>query len=174
MVVGFYRPVDYVVVGRHINEAGKLVEGTVHFEDDSVPLVSLTRDQLLKDAVVSWAGPLAEIFDQQHRRNRELENQKQYWLEGGAQGDAESVHASCITAAASDHGVTLKHGDYIPLAVRQAAEKLRHQTFEQAAKLVEEHWHYIRKLAIALQQRRSMTGEEIWELVTTPEQAEAA
>jgi hypothetical protein len=173
MVLDFWRPVERVIVGRHTHADGSVVDGAVRFGNDNVPLASLPRDQLLKDAVLTYAGPLAEIFDQQHRKNRELENQKQYWQEGGAHGDTESAHATCIAAAARDHGVTLKCGDYIPLAVRQSADKLCEETFEQAGKLIEEHWHHIRKLAIALQERRRMTGEQIWDLLTAPEAPEA-
>lgn len=173
MVLDF-TPVEYVVVGRHTNEDGALIEGVVHFEGGDFDLGKFTRNQLYKNAVGSWAGPLAELHDQRHRINRELENREEYLHEGGAKDDRESAEDSCITAAARDLGVTLEDGDYIPREVREAADKLAEQTFLAAQKLVEDHWHYIRKLAIMLQQRGKVTGEQIWDLLTTPDHQEAA
>ena len=172
LVLGYHRPVKLVRVGEHIAADGTWVTGNVAYEGEAPLLCVLPREQIVIDALINYAGPLAEFRDQAHRKNSELDDFDAYWNTSASQ-DKETIVNDCLFICARDQGLNPKVGDYASLAVRQAADKLIDELFERAEALVEEHWLKIRKLAIALQKRGTMTGAEIWELLTAPE-AEAA
>ncbi len=171
IVLGYSRPIEFVRVGKHVFNQ-QVVAGRVHVGDPAVTLDKMTRDELVRYAMVNLAGPLAEFYDQRHRHNPVCgESLDDFMDEGGGSDDRDEAMQACAEIACRDLGLgaTVAVGDPWPVAVKASAPNFAHEFQEQARRLVEEHWPHIRKLAIMLQQRGTVTGEEIWSLLTQPD-----
>ncbi len=110
IVLNECRQIVNVRVGQHYDDdaPGILLSGRVSYDHESVVLE--TREELVKVAISTWAGPIAEFRDQQHRRNPETENKRQYFHQGGGKGDREAAYIICQQIAALDLGLTLPAG----------------------------------------------------------------
>jgi ATP-dependent Zn protease len=176
MALGYPRPIEFVRIGIVIKSTPMVNLGAVKIAG-AVPLTltELTRDQLVNDVLGTLAGPLAEFHDQRHRRNPVCGESLDEYLNGGdGTSDCDEAMSACCEIAARDLGIQVADGEPWSDAVQTLAEKIAPELEARAQRLVEEHWHHIRKLAILLQQRGTVTGAEIWDLLTTPDQERAA
>lgn len=89
-------------------------------------------------------------------------------MEGGAALDRDQAQDVLLFAARNfSPGSPDTDRTYFTAEERAKAEELFVLAHERAKTFVVKHWSEIRKLAIELQKRGVMTGEEIWEFMTT-------
>lgn len=164
-------PIKFVEVVGH---DGKDYYGFIDFDRTAHggvrKLIDIPYDELFDHATTCLVGPYAELHDQRHRENPEHQSGMAFWSEA-AKTDLEMATAATAVAAA---GHAASDRNYFTMEERARGEELFQAASKCAKAFVIEHWSEIRKLAIELQKRRVMTGEEIWDFMTAPEQRMAA
>ena len=164
-----YKPIKHVKLGNgRCPTTGEGYLGVVEFDAEPRMFSQIPYDELFDIAVISLVGPYAELHDQRHRNNPEYEDLAAFWMEGGAALDRDQAQDVLLFAARNfNPGSRDTDRTYFTAEERAKAEELFVFAHERAKTFVVEHWCEIRKLAIELQKRRVMTGEEIWEFMTT-------
>jgi hypothetical protein len=160
--------IDTVRIGVHMSR-GTLAEGDVTMVKKTTSLRVLSFDEVWNFMVVKMAGPCAEFRDGRYRRYHASEA-TDFFETGPGRDDWKTASAMADGAAFIKLGLPFPANGTksieFPLAVRELSQEIMEQTFEQAQKFVDQHWTEIRALAIELQKRGTMTGDEIWEFLT--------
>jgi hypothetical protein len=127
--------VDYATVIADDDDVGHVLTGQARSEQPGDAVA--TFDGLVADAIISLAGPLAELHDNPSASDAEA------W-----RGDIADIIERIVTA------LDLLGGDADPAELIEGLH-------DQAARLVDENWHQIERLAEALQRDGFLTGDQI-------------
>lgn len=176
--------IDYVRVGYHLHpKSGEGCDGHVEYlggVGNKRSFLAIPEAELHPEMVMVLAGGCAELYDQRHRSDKEKQSHAHHDLEiffgeGPAHSDWAHVEGLMATYVILRDSASWEEGGR-RLTTQQQTEvnKRLNEVLDDARAFVVEHWSEIRKLAIELQKRGRMTGDEILELLTRPDQQEAA